>query len=303
MPVPWSELPGNVRGAAWILFGALMMSVQSVIIKALGEDLHSLQIAFFRCVFGLPLVLPMLIREGGPRFRLSRLNLHVTRSICGLSSMAGGFYAYTMLPLAEATTFTFTMPLFMLVLGALVLREQVGWRRAIAAMIGFAGVMLVLRPGANAVQAAALIALASAFFHACVGVLIKKLAAIESPGMIVLYFNVFGTLVFLLPALYVWREPSAMALFWLCAVAVTGMASQLSFIAAAKVAEMTAVTPVDYSRLLFSTVLGFVFFAEMPDAWTGAGALVIILSTVYITRREMYLARLARQARLAEPSP
>ena len=126
---PLASLPGNVRGGLWIVFGAFAMSLQAATIKYLGESLHSLEITFFRCVFGLLLVVPLLAREGGPRFRLSSVGLHLGRAAAGLTSMACGFYAYTMLPLAEATAFTFTMPLFLLVLGTVVLGERIGWRR------------------------------------------------------------------------------------------------------------------------------------------------------------------------------
>ena len=287
----FAHLPGNVVGSIWVLGGALAMSLQSATIKYLGETLHSLEITFFRCLFGLALVVPLLVREGGPRFHLARVWLHMVRAAAGLTSMACGFYAFTQLPLAEATAFMFTMPLFLLVLGTLILGERIGWRRTTAAIVGFAGVLIMLRPGAQALQVAAVFALFSAFAHACVGVLIKKLAALESPGMIVLYFNLTGVVVFLLPAASVWHTPDAGELFWLFTVALTGMASQLAIIAACKVADITAVAPVEYSRLLFSTVLGFALFAELPDLWSVLGALVIIASTLYITLREIRIAR------------
>ena len=117
--------------------------------------------------------------------------------------------------------------------------------------------------------------------------------------MIVLYFNLVGALVFALPAWHYWITPDAATLFWLFTTAVTGMASQLAVIAACKVAQITAVAPMDYSRLLFSTALGFMLFAEVPDSWAVAGAAVIIGSTLYINFRELRLARRARRQRLA----
>lgn len=303
MNAAFDALPGNVRGGLWIVASALTMSLQAATIKHLGDGLHSLQITFFRCLFGLLLVVPLLVREGGPKFRLSSVGLHLGRAAAGLTSMACGFYAYTMLPLAEATAFTFTMPLFLLVLGTVVLGERIGWRRTTAALVGFAGVLIMLRPGAHALQVAAMVALLSAFFHACVGVLIKKLAALESSGMIVLYFNVAGVLVFALPAWLFWQPLDANALFWLFTTALTGMASQLAVIEACKVAQITAVAPMDYSRLLFSTTLGFMLFAELPDFWALVGAAVIIGSTLYINYRELMLVRRARRERLAAPPP
>lgn len=294
-----------MRGALWLLGADAWMSVQSATIKWLGADVPSLEIVFFRCLFGLGLVIPLLMREGGLRYTAARLPLHLARAAFGLGSMACAFYAYTVLPLAEAIALTFTMPLFLTVLAALVLRETVGWRRRFATLAGFAGVLLVLRPGAHALQAAALFALAAALLQASVSIVIKRLAAVETSGMIILYFNLAGVVVFALPAAHVWVPPTGTALVLMAAIAMTGMASQFSLINACRVAEMSAIAPVDYSRLLFGGLLGYLLFAEVPDRWSIAGAAVIVVSTLYIARREIQLARRARRAasmsRLAVP--
>jgi len=158
------------------------------------------------------------------------------------------------MPLAEAPALSFTMPLFMLGLAVLTLREPVGWRRLSAAVVGFAGVLIMLRRGAVPVELAALMALLGAFFHACSGVFIKKLVVSESTGMIMFYFAFIGTLVFAVPAAGVWVAPDAQGWVLLVAVTVLGVASQLTFIAAARAAEMSAIVPLDYSRLASTTL-------------------------------------------------
>lgn len=291
----WQALPGNVRGGLYMLATALAMGVQSAAVKGLAGSVDSIQTVFVRCALGLVLVLPLMRYQLAAVLRPARMRLHLGRVLAGLLSMACGFYAFANMPLAEATALSFTMPLFMLGLAVLALREPVGWRRLSAAVVGFAGVLMMLRPGAVPVEIAALMALLGAFFHACSGVFIKKLVASESTGMIMFYFAFIGTLVFAVPAAGVWVAPDALGWLLLVVVTVLGVASQLTFIAAARAAEMSAIVPLDYSRLVFTGIIGYLVWREIPDAWSVAGALLIVASTCFITLRELKLARRARE--------
>lgn len=296
----WASLGGNVRGALWILLAAFLMSAQSTIIKSLGATMDSLEIVFFRGLFGILLILPFLTRMGWIRLSTRRPWLHLARSAAGVASMGCGFYAFTKLSLADATAIGFTMPLFMIVLAASTLGEVVGWRRWTATMIGFAGVLVVVRPGMATFQMASLIALVGAFSHAVVGVVLKKLATTETMVSIMFYFSLTGTLVFLVPAILVWTAPSWSELGLLAVMTALGMSSQAAFFQACRVGEMTAVTPFDYSRLIFAVAFGYLLFDELPDAWTAGGAAIIVASTLFIAHREARLARLAA-AREAPP--
>ena len=285
MRAAWSALPGNARGGIWMLAAALSMGVQSAAVKSAGETLGTYQIVFCRCVVGLVLVAPLMRREITAILRPARLRLHLGRVMAGLISMTCGFYAFAHMPLAEATALSFTMPLFMLVLAMLALGERVGWRRTSATLAGFAGVLVMLRPGAVPIQLAALLALAGAFFHACSGVFIKKLATSETTAMIMFYFAAVGSVLFLAPAVHEWVAPDALGWVLLATVAILGVTSQLAFIKAARVAEMSAIVPIDYSRLIFAGIIGFVVWSEVPDGWAVAGASLIATSTCFITYR------------------
>lgn len=286
-----SPAAGNLRGACWLLAGAMAMSTQAAIVRFVGSEIHSLQITFLRGLIGLGIVMLFFLKPQQSRFSTSRLKLHLGRAGAGVMSMACGFYAYANMPLAEATALTFTMPLFMTVLAVLVLKEQFdGWRLA-ATVAGFVGVLIMLRPSGMLMELAAMLALASAVFHATVGILIKKLSATESVANLMLYFALVATVVFFVPAMKVWVQPDSLQWLLFVAIAVLGVTSQLCFIQACRRAQIGVIAPFDYSRLIMAGLLGFILFAEVPDAWSIVGALVIVASAVFIAQRERVLGR------------
>ena len=209
----------------------------------------------------------------------------------GYTAMVLGFYAVTHLPLADATALSFTRPLFMIVLAVLFLGEQVRWRRWSATGVGFIGVLVMARPGEAGLDIASLSAIAGTLFVAGVGVMLKRLSTTERPETIIFYFTVISSILALGPALYVWRTPTAPEVLGLIAIGALGSLGQYLTIRSYRIAEATAVDPVDYARLLIATFFGFLLFRELPDIWTVVGALIIIASTLYITRREARLRR------------
>lgn len=278
----WSN--DNKRGALWMLVAALTMTLQSAIVKDLGATIDSFEIAFFRGLFGTLLVLPVAIRRLHLRDLSHNLGLHTGRTIAGVTSLICTFYAFTAMPLADATAIMFTMPVFMIVLAVVFLGESAGWWRTTATLIGFLGVVIVVRPGTAAFDPVSLIALFGALLHAVVGVFVKKMARVEPPELIMLYFSLLATAVFFLPTLYVWHSPTPGELASLGAVAVLGIVNQVCFIAACRVGEMTVVAPIDYTRLLFAGILGYAVFGEIPDGIAAIGALFIIASGFLILR-------------------
>lgn len=278
----WSN--DNRRGALWMLVAALTMTLQSAIVKDLGATIDSFEIAFFRGLFGTLLVLPVAIRRLHLRDLSHNLGLHTGRTIAGVTSLICTFYAFTAMPLADATAIMFTMPVFMIVLAVVFLGESAGWWRTTATLIGFLGVVIVVRPGTAAFDPVSLIALFGALLHAVVGVFVKKMARVEPPELIMLYFSLLATAVFFLPTLYVWHSPTPGELASLGAVAVLGVVNQVCFIAACRVGEMTVVAPIDYTRLLFAGILGYAVFGEIPDGIAAIGALFIIASGFLILR-------------------
>lgn len=296
----WLALHGNTRGAVWILVAGFMTTVQSLLVKQVGADLHTFQVVFLRCLFGLSILLPLALRSGIATLRTGRVPLHFMRASVSLISMACSFYAFAHLPLADATAYGFTIPLFMIPIAMVMFGEKVRWRRWTATAIGFAGVLIMVRPD-GAVHIAVLVALIGAFFNALVMAIIKRLTGSERILTLMTYFTIIGTLIAFVPAMVVWKTPTYGQLFLLFGVGVTGTLSQM-FAAHGWYAatEATAIAPFDYSRLIYAVILGFLFFSEIPGANTAVGAVIITASTLYIARRE---ARLRKEKRMATPAP
>ncbi len=283
-------LPGNARGALWIVLGCIMFSGMTAMVKFLGGSFDSFQLAFFRALFGLFAVLPFFLRYGLGVVRTRRLGLQLTRAIGGSFAMLCGFYAITHLPLADAVSISYARALFLIPLAVLFLGEVVRLRRWTATAVGFVGVVIMLRPGGE-IAPATFVAVLGAFLVAAITILIKKLSTTERPESLLFYFGAVSSLVALGPALMVWRAPTATELAFLMAIGALGAAGQYFMIRGYRIGETTALLPFDYTRLLFAGAIGYLVFAELPDIWTVSGALIVVAATLYIGVREARLGK------------
>lgn len=292
----WLMLPGNLRGALWMIASGLGFTLMAVAIKFLGNRLDSFQIAFFRCLIGFVAILPFVAGYGLPALKTRSLGIHALRGLFGLIAMFASYYAIARIPLASYTALSFTKPLFSTVLAVVLLQEVVRWRRWSATAVGFLGVLVMVRPGAGTFDGAAIFALVDSLSIAFLVTLVKRLPPGETPLGMMFYFGIFSSLAALPPALWVWRSPSISEWALLIVIGVLGALAQSFWIRAYRAGEASAVAPFDYLRLLFAGVAGFMMFAESPDLWTLAGAAIIVISAVYIARRETQQSRAARAA-------
>lgn len=300
----WLALPGNVRGAFWILAASILFSTMSAAVKTVGARLDIFQIAFFRCLIGLLVILPFMVRAGPHVFKTRRPVLHVVRSLTGLVAMFCGFYAITHLPLADATAITFAKPLFMIVLAVLFLGEIVRWRRWSATVLGFIGVLIMINPGENGLDPAMAAALVGTLCVAVVVVLVKRLSATEAPLTILFTFGLVATAASTVPAIVVWQTPTWPELTLLVLIGSLGASGQFCMIRGFRVGEATAVVPFEYSQLLFAGIFGYVLFANIPTLNTLAGAVLIVASTLYIALREAKLGKKpSPKASVQAPAP
>ena len=290
-----------MRGALWMLFSSACFAVVSGAIRHLSGSIHPFELAFFRTFFLLVFMLPWLLRRGPSVLYTRRWGAQTVRCTAATVAMMLWFSALAMMPIANVTALTFTSPLFSVIGAALILREQVGIRRWMAVAVGFAGTLIILRPGAVALEAGSLFALASAVFMSVSALSVKSLARTDPPGTIVLVMALLTTPLSLIPALFVWTWPPLEAWPWLALTGLGATGIQMGLAKAMSAADITAILPFDFSRLIFVALVGFAVFGEVLDLWTGIGALVIFVSTFYTARRE---ARLARQRDVAvTPSP
>ncbi|MEX2644410.1 MAG: DMT family transporter [Acetobacterales bacterium] len=284
-------IPPNVRGAMWMTVAAVTFAGMATMMKVLGQGYHSFQVTFFRAFAALLILLPIVVSTGREGFRTERPGLHVLRGLAGATSNFFLVLATALLPLADAVAYTFTKPLWMTVLAAVMLSEFVGRARWMAVGVGFLGVIVMMRPGTAGLQPEALVALGGAFMFALTNILVKMLAATERPVTIMLYAAVTTTVLLAIPAALVWKTPDADGLLFIAMLGFFGVSNQYFMIRAFAVAEASAVIPFDYTRLIWSVLIGFVFFSELPDLYTVGGALIIVGSTYYIARREARMGR------------
>ncbi len=287
----FGRLADPTRGAVFMIAAAAGFAVMMAIVRYVSRELHPFEVAFFRNLFGLGLMAPWIVRVGRDSLTTRRWAMHLLRSLAGLAAMLTLFTALSLLPLAEVTALTFTAPLFTTIGAAVILGETVKARRWSATLVGFAGALIILRPGAETIRPEALIALAAAALMACAFLTVKSLSRTEHPNTIVLMMGVLMTPLSLVPALFVWTPPTAHLWGWLAAMGLAATIGQVFLTRAFAAADASAVLPFDFSRLVFVAILGYVFFGERPDVWTWAGAGVIVAASGYIAHREAALGR------------
>jgi drug/metabolite transporter (DMT)-like permease len=302
--VAWFRgLPPNIQGAAWLVSGGFIFTSSGVMIRLLSEQVESVQTAFFRAVLSVLMLLPLMLSGKVQPWTSKRLTGHFWRTVAGTASMVLGFYAVSMLPLADATAISFSQPLFSVVVAALLAGEKVRWRRWTATVVGFAGVLVMVRPGAGALQLGALVALANAAMVAFSILLVKRLSDSETPLMILTQFAIWSTLLLAAPAIWVWRWPDAWGWTLAVGIAVSATVGQYFWVQAFKAGEMSAVAPFEYLRLPFAVFVGWLIWGEMPVVWTYVGAGIVIASALYIAHREATLAKERRLAALRVKPP
>ena len=232
----------------------VLFTVTPVLVRQLGTDMTPVEIIFHRSVISaVGIGAFFLWRDiGGLRTRV--LRIHLARSFINLVAIATWFQAILMMPLTEATALHFTLPLFTVILAALFLSEQVGWRRWCATIIGFLGVLIVLRPGIVEVGLPEFLVLASALFYAGAVIFIKHLTKTDGALAIAFYANVFMALIAAIPVIFLWRGPSLDEVPLLFLMAAVGTAAPYCLTRALHLLEASLVAPMDFLRLPFTAV-------------------------------------------------
>ena len=257
------------------------------------------ELLFFRQAGAIPVVLAWVaIGPGLATLRTQRIGAHGVRCAVGLSSMTFMFATLMLLPLAEATTLQFTVPIFATILGALVLREATGVHRWSAVVIGFVGVLIVAQPGSGHIPlVGAATGLAAAFLSAGVSILIRRMGSSEPPATIVFYFSILSMIPLVPAFLLTMGSHDTTTWVMLVCIGLVGAVGQLAMTTSLSLAPVSVVVPMDYSGLLWATVYGWALFGVLPGAMTWAGAPLIVASGLYIVWREHRLARgIARSA-------
>ena len=289
---PRSESAGlsaPLRGALWMIGATSGFAAMIVLVRQLTYDLDPLQVVFLRNVFGLLAMTPWLASQGLGVLRTQRIHLHLLRAGIGIVAMICWFTTLSLMPLAESTALSFTAPIFTSLLAVLMLGEVMRRRRWMATALGFLGALVILRPGIQAVQPVALLAMGTAAVWATSTILVKVMSRTESAGAVVTYMVLLSTPLSLIPALLVWQTPTLEHLFFAVLLGAAGSAGHFCMTRALASADASFVVPFDYLRLPLVAAFAYVAFGEVPDLWIWLGGGLIAASGIYLAHRESRL--------------
>ena len=274
-------------GIACVAGGIFFLTFSDANAKWLGASYNPLQILFLRALIALPFVTALALWLGGRRvLRTTHPGLHLTRGAINVVSACCFYLGLQALPLAEATAIAFAAPLFVTALSVLILKERVDGKRWLAVLAGFAGVLIVVRPGTQAFQAATLLPLTTALLYAVMMITARGINRAE--GMLTTtFYIVLGQLVCSAIGLpWVWRVPAMEDLPYFGGVALFSTLGLALITQGFRIGPASVVAPFDYTGLVWATILGWIFWREAPDAYAYLGAVFIAGSGVYIAVRE-----------------
>ena len=279
-------MSGTLRGMSCMLISTLLSAGMIACARYVSKDIHAFEITFFRSLFGLLVFAPVFMRHGWAPLRTKKLHLHACRGVIHVTATMLFFLAFTMSPLAKMTAVFFSAPLFAALLAIVILREVPHGCRIAAIFAGFTGALVVIHPGEGEVDVGALVMLASAALWGVGLMVIKVLSRTESSLTTTVYMGFFMTPIALVAALPYWQTPTWAQFGWLATVGCLGGLNHLFLAQAFKETDMTAVLPLDFTRLIWATLFGYFVFAEIPEIWTWLGGAVIFGAATYISVRE-----------------
>lgn len=271
----FARLPPMWRGTLWMIMGGSLFSLSAVSVRHVSGSMHPFEISFFRAFYGILFMLPWLARAG---IRVLATGNHKAYFIRGLLSAGATFcwfYALAVMPVADATAISFTMPIMTAIFAVVLLHEvmtRAGWA---GVAIGFIGMLIMLRPGLNELNLGVWLVLAQSLFVAMISIIIKVATRTDRPDVIAMYQILYMTPITLLPSLFVWSWPTLSTFLWTLSIAFSSLYAQRAMTRALAEAPAGAMQPFDFLRLPFAIVFGYIAFGEIPDIWSAVGALVI----------------------------
>ena len=282
----FTRLPPSWQGAVWMTMSALLFAAQTAIVRYLSKDLHFLEISLFRALFGVVAMLPWLLRAGIGVMQTRNTGLYAARGVLSTVAMYGWFGSLALIPIADATAISFTFPLFIALFGVLFLRESAHPMRWTALLVGFAGTLVIVRPGFQEINIGMLMVIGAGLCIASSAMMLKVAIRADHPDTAVLYQSVYMLPLAAIGAAFVWQWPTAEQWMWGLALGAASATAQRFYTRAFAVGETGAVAPFDFARLPFAVAIGFAAFAELPDVWTVLGAAVIFAASILAQREE-----------------
>jgi len=263
-----------------------MFAVMGALIRTASVDMPNEMIVFFRNLFALFFIIPIFIAKNSLHdIRTEKPLLHILRSAAGLCAMYCYFYALARMKLAEAVLLSYTSPLFIPLIALLWLRESIHRVVRFAVVIGFFGVVLILKPGLAIFQVVSVIALIAGVFASVAMTTIRKMSESEPPGRIVFYYTLLSTLISAIPIIWSWQTPRQPTLLVMLMVGFVAMIGQILMTRGYSAAPAARVGPFIYSTVVFATLIGWIFWDESLDIFSWIGAILVCIAGIIATRQ------------------
>lgn len=291
----WFTRKGYLQGVFWIVLVCLISNLNDILMRLAGTRLPSMEISFFRFFFSVLTLIPFMIARGKTAFKTAQPGFHLLRAILGFGAVAFWCTGVSKTPLAVVSTIALTVPIFVLPMASLFLRENVGWQRTTATLAGFIGILIILKGTAqgaslfnslNHLENGSLFLIAAAILFALSDILNKKMVHQESPLTMLFYFAAGTSLFGLIPALTVWIPPTFSEMLYLFCLGAGGNLILYFLLKAFAATDVSALAPYRYVELIFATFFGYILFQEIPTLMTLLGAAIIIPSTFAIAYYE-----------------
>jgi len=280
-----------LNASAWMLGAILSLSAIAISVRELAFHIDTFEMLFFRSLIGLIIVWPFIIIQGRKKIISHHPVAHIIRNITHFAGQYAWYYAIAFIPLAEVFAIEFTTPMWTMLLAALLLAEKITTSRLLALVLGFIGVMVVLRPGIVVIQFASIVMLGGAFCFAITHIYTRKLAQAESPLSILFYMNLIQLPMGLIPTIQLWVSPDALMWFWLTVMGVMAMTAHYCLTRALAVADASLVVPLDFLRLPLIALVGYSFYQESLDWYVLLGATMIFSGNFISVRKEYHMHR------------
>ena len=278
-------------GILMMIAAVALLTVMNVLVKLIGPDYHPTQVSFIRNVVAALVLLPLLLRSGGPAIlKTRRPGTHFIRGLLGVAGNILYFFAFQHLAVGDVIVISQAVPLFVTIMAIVFLGETVGLRRWLAVTAGFIGVLIAVNP-TGTVEAATLLAVVATGLWASTILLVRSLAATESPYTIAFYFMVLGALITGAVQPWYWQTPPLELLWLFIGVGVAGAGGQLLMGNALKLAEASIVSPFNYTAIVWAIAFDAVLWGVLPTWTTLVGAAIITAAGIYIFRREAVLRK------------
>ena len=268
-----------------VFFATLMLTF----LKLAQEEVNVYVAGFFRFFIGLLIILPYIIKTNFSVFKTTHIKKHFFRSLLNLPAMLLYFSTLAMLPIEKVTAISFVVPLIVTVLAVFFLGEKIYIYRTLALILGFGGMLVILRPGVIDISIGVYMALFSSFLWSIVIIITKKISKDDSSITILAYQSVFMSIFSFIVVLFFWETPSIKTLIYLILAAISGTVLHLALNHSYKLVDVSMTQPYSFLSLVFASMIGFFVFSETPDLFTWIGAGIIFVGVFIISYREMKL--------------